>query len=80
MLTLGFKQYKSNADVYCFIKKETRELAIAIVYVNNICFIGSKNFLLFLELKQKFIMKQEYYDLEKTEKFLKIYISYNCKN
>jgi len=80
MLTLGFKQYKSNAVIYCFIDKETRELVIAIVYVDDICFIGSKDFPLFLELKQKFMMKQKYYDLEKTKKFLKICISYNCKN
>ena len=57
MLTLGFKQYKSNTGVYCFIDKETRELAIAIVYIDNICFIGLKDFLLLLELKQKFMMK-----------------------
>jgi len=49
MLTLGFKQYKSNADVYYFIDKKTRELVIAIVYV---CFIGSKDSLLLLELNK----------------------------
>ena len=43
--------------MYYFIDEETRELVIAIVYINNICFMGSKDFLLLLELKQKFIMK-----------------------
>ena len=48
---LEFKQCKSNTSVYYFIDKETRELVIVIVYVNYICFIGSKYFLLLLELK-----------------------------
>ena len=51
MLTLGFKQCKSNANVYYFIDKKTRELVIAIIYINNVCFMSSKDFLLFLELK-----------------------------
>jgi len=57
MLTLGFKQCKSDADVDYFIDKETRELIIAIIYINDICFIYSKDFPLLLELKQKFITK-----------------------
>ena len=57
MLTLKFKQYKSNASVYYFINKKTRELVIAIVYIDNIYFLDLKDFLLFLELKQKFILK-----------------------
>jgi len=47
----------SNTGVYYFIDEETRELIIAITYVNDICFMGSKNSLLLLELKQKFIAK-----------------------
>jgi len=57
MLTLGFKWCKSNANMYYFIDKETRELVIAIFYINDICFISLKDFLLLLELKQKFITK-----------------------
>ena len=57
MLALEFKQYKSDTSVYYFINKKTRELVIAIVYINNVCFIGLKDSLLLLELKQKFIMK-----------------------
>ena len=43
---LEFKWYKSNANIYIyyFIDKETRELIIAIVYVDDICFMGSKDF------------------------------------
>jgi len=40
MLTLGFKQYKYDASVYYFIHKKTRKLVIAIVYVDNVCFMG----------------------------------------
>ena len=57
MLALGFKQCKYNAGMYYFINKETKELVIVIVYVNNVSFINSKDFLLFLELKQKFMIK-----------------------
>ena len=39
ILVLKFKQCKYNASIYYFIDKETRELVIAIVYINNICFI-----------------------------------------
>jgi len=56
-LWLRFKQCKSDASMYYFIDEETRELVIAIVYINNVCFMGSKDSLLLLELKQKFIMK-----------------------
>ena len=45
-----------QADMYYFINEKTRKLVIAIVYVNDICFIGSKDFLLLIELKQKFEM------------------------
>ena len=50
VLALEFKQYKFNAGAYYFINKETREL-IVIVYVDNVCFMDSKYFLLPLELK-----------------------------
>ena len=59
MLVLEFKQYKYNADIYYFMNKETKELVIAIVYVNDIYFVGLKDSLLLLELKQKFITKME---------------------
>ena len=43
--------------MYYFINKETKKLVIAIVYVDDVCFMSSKDFLLLLELKQKFIIK-----------------------
>jgi len=51
ILTLGFKQCKFDASIYYFIDKKVRELVIAIVYIHDICFMGSKDFLLLLELK-----------------------------
>jgi len=57
MLALGFKQCKSNASIYYFINKKTRELVIAIIYVDNIYSIDLKDPLLLLELKWKFIIK-----------------------
>ena len=51
MLVLGFKWCKSNAGMYYFINKETRELVIAIVYIDDVCFMGSKDSLFLLELK-----------------------------
>ncbi len=60
ILALEFKQCKSDTNMYYFINKETRKLILVIVYVNDVCFISSKDFLLFLELKSKFMMKLEY--------------------
>ena len=51
ILALGFKQCESDGNVYYFINKETRELVIAIVYINDVCFMSLKNFSLLLELK-----------------------------
>jgi len=42
ILTLGFKQYKSNASVYYFINKKIKELVIVIVYISDVCFIVQK--------------------------------------
>ena len=72
---LGFKQCKSNAGVYYFINKETRELITAIVYINDVYFMSSKDFLLFLELKQKFMTKWKFCNLGETKDF-----SSGCKN
>ena len=55
MFTLGFNWYKSNTGVYYFINEETRDFVIAIVYIDDVYFMCSKDFLLFLELKWKFI-------------------------
>jgi len=66
--------------MYYFIDKETRELVMAIVYVDNVYFMSLKDSLILLKLKQNFIIKWEYCDLKRTKEFFGIYISYNCKD
>jgi len=39
MLALGFKRYKFNTGVYYYHNKKTKALIIAIVYINDVCFI-----------------------------------------
>jgi len=51
MLVLGFKRCKFNAGVYYYHDKKTKALVIVIVYVNDVCFIDTKGFLLLNELK-----------------------------
>jgi len=80
MLALGFKRCKSNAGVYYYHDKKTKALVIAIVYVDDVCFIGTKGFLLLNELKQKFMARWECRDLGETTKFLGMYISSDHKN
>ena len=66
--------------MHYFINKETRELVIVNVYIYNVCFMGSKDFLLLLELKQKFMIKYKYCNLRETKEFLEICISHNHKD
>ena len=80
MLALGFKRYKSNAGIYYYYDRKTEALVIAIVYVDDICFIDTKGFLLLNELKQKFIARWKCHDLGETTEFLDIHISHDCKN
>ena len=80
MLALGFKWCKSDASVYYYHDKKTKALVITIVYVDDICFMGTKGFLLLNELKQKFMARWEYHDLGKTTEFLGMHISCDHKN
>jgi len=57
MLALGFKRYKSDAGVYYYHDKKTKALVITIVYVDDVCFIGTKSSLLLNESKQKFMAR-----------------------
>ena len=59
MLTLEFKQCKSDTSIYYFIDKKTRELVIAIVNIDNVCFIDSKKFPAFLRVEAKIYDKME---------------------
>ena len=80
MLALGFKRYKSDAGVYYYHDKKTKALVIAIVYVDDVCFIGTKGSLLLNKLKQKFMARQECRDLGETTEFLGMHISCDHKN
>jgi len=80
MLALGFKRYKSDAGVYHYHDKKTKALVIAIVYIDDVYFIGTKSFLLLNELKQKFMARWECHDLGETTEFLGMHISCDCKN
>ena len=80
MLALRFKRCKFNTGVYYYHNKKTKILIIAIVYINDVCFISTKGSLFLNELKQKFMARWECHDLSETTEFLGIYISYDCKN
>ena len=80
MLALGFKRCKSDASIYYYYDKKTKALVITIVYVNDVCFIGTKGSLLLNELKQKFMARQKCHNLGETTEFLGMHISHNCKN
>jgi len=80
MLVLGFKRCKSDAGVYYYHNKKTKALVIAIVYVDDVCFMGTKGSLLLNELKQKFMARWECCDLGETTEFLDMHISHDCKN
>jgi len=67
MLALGFKKCKSDAGIYYYHNKKTKALVIAIVYVNDICFIGTKGSLLLNELKQKFMSRGNVVTLVKPQ-------------
>jgi hypothetical protein len=54
MTELGFTQCKSNASVYYFCDLKTREVVIAVVYVDDVSFLGQKNSQLLKQLKLKF--------------------------
>jgi len=57
MLALGFKRCKSDAGVYYYHDKKTKVLVIAIVYVDNVYFMNTKDSLLLNGLKQKFMAR-----------------------
>jgi len=57
ILALEFKRCKSDAGIYYYHDKKTKALVIAIVYVNDVYFMGTKDSLLLNELKQKFMAR-----------------------
>ena len=70
ILALGFKRCKSDAGIYYYHDTKTKALVIAIVYVDDVCFMSTKGSLLLNELKQKFMARWECHDLGETAEFL----------
>jgi hypothetical protein len=79
MQALGFKRCKSDAGVYFYIYPKTNELVIAIVYVDDVAFMGQRNSKLLNNLKQRFTQKWECRDLGQLEEFLGMQITRNRK-
>ena len=66
--------------MYCYHNKKTGALVIAIVYVDDVCFMGTRGSLLLKELKQKFMARWECHDLGETIEFLGMHISCDRKS
>ena len=79
MLKLGFKRCFSDAGVYVYTDKKTGEKIYAIVYVDDVCFMGKKNSLLLTELKQKFMKTWECRDQGQLSEFLGMRITRDRK-
>ena len=69
MKELGFKRCASDAGVYYYIDQGTKQLIIALVYVDDVAIIGQKT-KLYIDLKNKFMIKWECRDLGETKEFL----------
>jgi hypothetical protein len=67
--TLGFKRCESDAGVYYYRCPKTKQLIIALVYVNDVATIG-KQTKLFIDLKTRFMKKWECHDLGECKEFL----------
>ncbi|XP_006458389.1 hypothetical protein AGABI2DRAFT_58655, partial [Agaricus bisporus var. bisporus H97] len=79
MKDLGFKRCSSDAGVYYYSDPQTKQLIIALVYVDDVAIIGKKT-ALFINLKHKIMNKWECRDLEETKEFLGINIQRDRKN
>jgi hypothetical protein len=75
MTELGFTRCKSNASVYYFHDPKTCKLVIAVVYVDDVGFLGQKNSQLLKQLKLKFSQRWECRDQGMMNEFLGMQIS-----
>ena len=75
MTEIGFVRCKSDAGVYYFRHPKTHELVVALVYVDDVAFLGKRNSQLLKELKQKFSKKWECRDQGVMTEFLGMQIS-----
>jgi hypothetical protein len=72
---LGFTRCKSDAGVYFYRDPKTCELVIAVVYIDDVAFLGLKGSSLLLELKLKFSKHWECRDQGAVTEFLGMQIS-----
>ncbi|KAF7773627.1 hypothetical protein Agabi119p4_5794 [Agaricus bisporus var. burnettii] len=80
MTEIGFVRCKSDAGVYYYRHPKTRELVVALVYVDDVAFMGKKNSQLLKELKLKFSTKWECRDQGVMTEFLGMQISRDRQN
>ena len=76
MTEIGFVQCKSDAGVYYFRHPKIHELVVALVYVDDVAFLGKRNSQLLKELKQKFSKKWECHDQGVMTEFLGMQIQW----
>ncbi|KAJ3576496.1 hypothetical protein NP233_g369 [Leucocoprinus birnbaumii] len=78
MLQLGFKRCKSDAGIY--VIHEGNDIVIAIVYVNDVLFMGTKGSTLLKRKKEEFMEKWECRDSGTVKEFLGMQITRDRKN
>jgi hypothetical protein len=74
MMKLGFKHCKSDTGIYVYKHPKTQEQIYAVVYVDDIIFMGPKGSLLLNKLKQKFMTAWECCDQGELNEFLRMHI------
>ncbi|KAF7785108.1 hypothetical protein Agabi119p4_1273 [Agaricus bisporus var. burnettii] len=79
MTEIGFVRCKSDAGVYYYRHPKTRKLVVAIVYVDDVGFMGKRGSQLLKELKQKFSTKWECRNQGELTEFLGMEVSRDRK-
>jgi hypothetical protein len=69
MKELGFKRCTSGAGVYYYVDPKTKQLIIALVYVDDVAIIGKRTSI-YIDLKKQFMLKWECHDLGESKEFL----------
>ena len=75
LIKLGFKRCYSDSGIYVYNHSKTKERIYAIVYVDDVFFMGTKNSPLLNELKRKFMKTWECRDQGKLSEFLDMRIT-----
>jgi len=67
---MGYSRCKSDAGIYIYIHPKMKEHTYAVVYVDDILFLGKPKSKLTQELKQKFMATWECRDQGEVKEFL----------